>query len=1346
MATPRVALTAPVLRLFVAVSLAIGLLAVVSAAPARADNVTVSADAARTGWDASEPGLAPSQVTASDFGKQFATTLDGSIYSQPLVVGGTAVVTTEKASAYGISASTGAVLWTRHFGAPFQSSTIGCGDLTPDLGSTSTPVYDPGTKTVYVTTKLADGATATQPHWYLQAIDVTTGAERAGYPMLLQGTADNDPTVTFDPYVEHQRAGLLLANGVVYIGFGSHCDIGKWRGWILAVSVGGGSPRMQSVWTTEVSNGTGAGVWQSGGGLVSDGTDGSGNARVFFATGNGISPPVGPGTSPPGLLGESVVRLGLDSTGHLAAKDFFSPTDAPTLDQNDTDLGSGGPTALPDSFGTATHPHLLVEQGKDGRLFLLDRDRLGGRSQGSGGTDAAVQVLGPFHGVWGHPAVYGGEGGWVYYLENSGPLRAHKRTTTSSGDPALSPAGTSVSTFAYTSGSPIVTSTGTTAGSALVWVVNSTGGAAGTNATLQAYDAVPANGVLPLRWSAPIGTASKFSMPVSAGGRIFVGTRDGVLMAFGRPASSALSASSVDFGYVPSGTTAKGTATFTANQAVTVSAASTQAPFGVDTSSLGLPRTLAAGDTLAVPVSFTAGSPGTATGTLTLTTNAGTASADLHGVATQPGLAATPAALNFGTVATGTTSSLTVSITNTGTASETISAVSPPGAPFTATNLPPAGTVVPAQQSIAISVTYAPTTGGSNSGSIGITSTSGTLTVPLSGTAQTGQGVLTLTPTTTDAGNVVVGASRTVGFDVSNTGNAPLTITLAKAPSGAFTAVAPLAEGVTLGPGDVVHQQVTFTPTATGPASGQYVLNADTGQTAQTETLTGTGVNGTALPAPTGTGWTRNGSASVSGTDLVLTTATANQAGSAFSTTTLPSEGLDARFTAAIGGGTGADGMTFTMLDGSLPATSLGAAGGGLGYGGLSPAVAVTLDTYQNGLDPSANFVGVADGVLSSGADNLHYIATASTIGPLTSGTHDLEVAVHGGHLQVTVDGTLRIDTPVTLPATVRPGFSAGTGGQTDQHVVRNVSVSSPQQTSDTTPPAVSLTAPAAGPVSGTTTVSASALDDGSGVASVTFAVDGTTLGSVSASPYSLAWDTTKVPNGTHVLTARAVDRAGNTKTSSAVTVTVDNPLPVDAQASADGRGTLSVPVTTTKAGDVLLALASESGPSSGGQSTAVSGGGLTWTLVKRANAVRGTAEIWQAKATAVLSGATIRMKPARTGYHGSLTVVALSGTKGATASAAGSAGSGAPSVSLTTTSAGSWIIGAGIDPAKAVSRSPAVGQSLLHQWVDTSGAVTAWAQTARPASPAGSAAGIADTAPTADPWNLVAVEVSRAP
>ena len=454
-------------------------LTTVDTGPAIADDIMASHNPARHGWDQAEPALSPAEVSGGDFGRLFDTVVDGSVYAQPLVIGDTVVVTTEKAKAYGINAATGAVIWTRAFGAPFQAAQVppdGCGDLVPDLGSTSTPVYDPATRTVYLTTKTVPaGAAANQPVWHLHAIDLDSGVERPNYPFLLQGTAYNDPSATFAPLVQMQRPGLLLVQGVVYLGFGSHCDAGDYRGWVMGVGVTGPLPAMKTVWTSVTGSKSRGGIWHGGGGLSTDGNDINGRPRIFLTTGNGVSPPIGPGLSPPGTLGDSVVRLGVDAAGNVAAKDFFAPSDVTTLDQFDTDLGSGGPVPLPASFGTPARPRLVVQTGKDGRVFLLDADNLGGRAQGPGGTDAVVQTGGPYKGVWGSPAIYGGEGGWVYYVENQGPLRAHRRTVTPSGQPALSSAGTSGSTFGYTSGSPIVTSQGTTPGSALVWVVDSSG-------------------------------------------------------------------------------------------------------------------------------------------------------------------------------------------------------------------------------------------------------------------------------------------------------------------------------------------------------------------------------------------------------------------------------------------------------------------------------------------------------------------------------------------------------------------------------------------------------------------------------------------------------------------------------------------------------------------------------------------------------------------------------------------------------------------------------------------------------------------------------------------------------
>ncbi|MFF4590287.1 PQQ-binding-like beta-propeller repeat protein [Streptomyces sp. NPDC001388] len=511
-----------------------------------ADVTTVSEDTYRTGWDPDEPGLAPGQVSSSDFGQRFSTPVDGQVYAQPLVVGKTVVVATENNKVYGLDSATGAVVWTKSLGAAWPASAIGCGDLVPNIGVTATPVHDPATGTVYLTSKADDGADVQHPNWYVHALNATTGAELSGWPVKVAGAPVNDPGRPFNAYTAMQRPGLLLMGGAVYAGFGSHCGHAPYVGHVLRVDT---ATRRTTLWSTVTSSANGkGGVWMSGGGLVSDGP-----GRILLSTGNGTSPAAGPGAKPPGQLGDSVVRLGVNSDGTLSAQDFFSPSNAPLLDLLDADLGSGGPAALPDDvFGTAQHPHLLVQIGKDGRLFLLDRDDLGGRSQGASGADKVLGTFGPYEGVWGHPGVYGGEGGYVYTIGGRGPLRAFKYGVNGAGLPALSDAGRSTETFGFASGSPVITSTGTTPGSAVVWAVYADG-SSGANGQLRAYEATPADGTLKRLWSAPIGTASSFSVPATDGGRVYVGTRDGHVLAFGRPAGAALTGRPVRSGDTPTG-------------------------------------------------------------------------------------------------------------------------------------------------------------------------------------------------------------------------------------------------------------------------------------------------------------------------------------------------------------------------------------------------------------------------------------------------------------------------------------------------------------------------------------------------------------------------------------------------------------------------------------------------------------------------------------------------------------------------------------------------------------------------------------------------------------------------
>src|SRR5215813_600686 len=373
-------------------------------------------------------------------------------------------------------------------------------------------------------------------------------------------------------------------DGVVYGGFGSHCDNGPWQGWIAGVTTDGG---LRNLWTSYPARGGGApsgsGIWMSGTGLMSDGP-----GRIFFTTGNGGAPSSStPGNSPPDVLAESVVRLQVQTDGGLRAVDFFMPNNAAHLDSWDADLASGGVVGLPEPyFGTAAFPHLSVNVGKEGYVYLLNRDALGGYREGPSQGDAVVARVGPYGGVWSKPAVWPGEGGWIYINSStpdatesaggsSGVFRAYRYGVDGSGKPGLSLQTTSGS-FGFSSSAPIVTSDGTRAGSALVWIVRSSGGGGG-GATLQVYDPTPpSSGTWTPRRTWALPTAAKFNPPGVGINRLYVGTREGHVLGFGSPIAPAMLASAVDFGPVVLGQSSNASVTFIAQRAVTVTAVTTE--------------------------------------------------------------------------------------------------------------------------------------------------------------------------------------------------------------------------------------------------------------------------------------------------------------------------------------------------------------------------------------------------------------------------------------------------------------------------------------------------------------------------------------------------------------------------------------------------------------------------------------------------------------------------------------------------------------------------------------------------------------------------------------------------
>ena len=538
---PAGRLRARTVSLAAAVALALALLPAVTgsvpgspAGTARADDTTVQLNNMRTGWDQSETAMGPSVVPR--FVQRFAATVSGKVYAQPLVINSThtVIVATENDQVYGLNATTGKVKWHTSLGTPYDFLTSPypalrtCHDLLPNFGVTGTPVYDPSTRRLYL---FAQVMISGNPKYVLFALSAASGGIL--WRVRIQGHPNNNRNITFYPAFELERPGALLLKGRVFAAFGSHCDVRPYAGYVAAVNV---TSHATTLWTDEsgVAYNEG-GIWQSGGGMMADPS-----GQIFATTSNGIVPAAGPGNAAPGQLGESVIRLAVNPNGTVSAKDFFSQVGAPEQAATNLDFGAGGPVGLP--FGTATDPDVMVQAGKDGHIFLLNRDNLGGREQGPGGTDNALFVTQAYGAQFGHPAVFFGTpatltttspNDFLFYDGANDVLRAFRFGVDGSDAPTLSDVANGSLTFRFGSGSPVVTSHGSDPASAVVWVVHPN--AARTGTVLEAYalgqlisrpDAPsPCTAAAPCQlspiWSANFGPGVKFCIPATSRGWVY---------------------------------------------------------------------------------------------------------------------------------------------------------------------------------------------------------------------------------------------------------------------------------------------------------------------------------------------------------------------------------------------------------------------------------------------------------------------------------------------------------------------------------------------------------------------------------------------------------------------------------------------------------------------------------------------------------------------------------------------------------------------------------------------------------------------------------------------------------
>ena len=847
----------PLRRIIALSTILSAFLVLILAAQASAD-IGNSGDDLRTGWYPDESSLSPALVTSGSFGQLWSAPVNGQVYAQPLLSNGTVVVATETDNVYGLDPATGAQQWSDNLANPWNPADIGCADIQPWIGTTSTPVIDPTTNTVYLTYKTYASGSSGPAAWWMDALDVSSGATRPGFPVQLSGTAQNNPAATFSATDQQQRPGLLLMNGVVYAGFGSHCDYLTWQGWVFGVSTSG---HVTARWVDNAANAMGAGIWQAGVGLT---TDQSGS--ILLITGNEGDPSTpGPGNQPPATLGDSVVRLQVQPNGTLQPVDYFTPFDSPQLENFDQDFGSGALVGLPNAyFGTLEFPDLAVAVGKEGYLYLLNRDSLGGYDQGPGLGDNVVQRLGPRGGVWGRPGVWPGDGGYIYVTTASGnsaggALDVYKYGLSGNGQPSLAFAGTSSDSFGWGSGPAVITSDGTTDGTALVWVIWSAN-RQGQGGQIRAYDPIPVNGHPVLVYSAPIGNATNYSQPGVGGGRLYIGTRDGDVLGFGSPVSEPLTGSALGFPATTIGNTAQQTLTLTATEPLTVqSIASTSGQFTIGTPSPTLPASRSAGQTISVPVTFAPTQTGLVAGQVNVTLNGGTVvpfSVSGTGQSSGAQLAVNQGLVSLGGTTIGGELTGSVTFSNVGAAALTITAVDAPAAPFGATGLPSVGNTIAPGGSITMTLSFTPTQDGTFTGTIEIDSTGGNEIVGLSGNAAP-PGVLSFTSQNIDFGSVAVGTTATRSFTITNTGGVNVTLSKSKPPfGGEFSGLTTLDEGYTIAPATSVTEQVSFTPTATGPATGTWLINGNDVTGLHQVLFSGTGVlpgSGSTSPTPGGT-------------------------------------------------------------------------------------------------------------------------------------------------------------------------------------------------------------------------------------------------------------------------------------------------------------------------------------------------------------------------------------------------------------------------------------------------------------------------------------------------------------
>jgi hypothetical protein len=469
-------------------------------------------DNARTGRDQQETILTTANVNSKQFGKLFSYPIRGRAYAQPLYVPGVNIagkgthnvvyVATEHDQVYAFDADglSSKPLWQDSFIDPAHGITTvptqnsPCPSLKPEVGITSTPVIDLTSGTLYLSAETDENGTVVQR---LHALDIATGAEKFKGPVVIQASFKG---ITFDP-TEIQRAGLLLENGTVYLAYAYLCDPHPYHGWVLAYNAQ--NLRQTAVFNTTPTGDKG-GIWQSGGGLASDGRS------VYFMDGNGTFDAQTGGSD----YGMSMLRM-MTSGGGLTVADYFTPFNWAQRSAKDLDLGSGGVLLLPTQSGQ--HPDEIIGADKSGDIYLVDRQHMGKFHANS--NKVVQQLQGAASGYRSSPAY------WRESIYYAGVNDFLSRYSITDGLLSSKPVSKSTNMFPSPGCTPSISSNGGSDG--IVWVLESF--ASRSPGVLRAYDATDLSKEIydsnqAGRRDKP-GPATKFSLPTIANGKVYVATQ-----------------------------------------------------------------------------------------------------------------------------------------------------------------------------------------------------------------------------------------------------------------------------------------------------------------------------------------------------------------------------------------------------------------------------------------------------------------------------------------------------------------------------------------------------------------------------------------------------------------------------------------------------------------------------------------------------------------------------------------------------------------------------------------------------------------------------------------------------